>query len=69
VEEGPGLRRSRAFCSMCGSSEIRRHGMAPFGWQEMPDANGRILSLCPDCVRTSLWLIEARLEIDPETGF
>jgi hypothetical protein len=43
--------------------------MAPFGWQEMPDANGRILSLCPDCVRTSLWLIEARLEIDPETGF
>jgi len=39
------------------------------GWQEMPDANGRQLALCPDCVRRNLWLIEARLDIDPGSGF
>ncbi len=43
--------------------------MTPLGWQEMPDASGRKLALCPDCVRRALWMIEARLDIDPETGF
>ena len=41
----------------------------PLGWQEMPDARKRNLALCPDCVRQALWMIEARLDIDPETGF
>lgn len=36
------------------------------GWQEMPDKSGRPLSLCPECVRRQLWLIEARLDVDPE---
>jgi hypothetical protein len=35
----------------------------------MPDANGRPLALCPDCVRRNLWLVEARLEIDPGSSF
>jgi hypothetical protein len=35
------------------------------GWQEIPDANNRVLALCPDCVRRNLWMIEARLDIDP----
>ncbi len=35
----------------------------------MPDSNGRMLALCPECVRRNLWLIEARLDVDPETGF
>jgi len=30
----------------------------------MPDKQNRPLSLCPQCVRQQLWLIEARLEID-----
>jgi hypothetical protein len=38
------------------------------GWQEIPDANGRVMALCPDCVRRNLWLIEARLDIDPGAG-
>jgi hypothetical protein len=38
------------------------------GWQEMPDVNDRKLALCPECVRRSLWLIEARLDIDPGSG-
>ena len=38
------------------------------GWQEMPDANNRQLALCPECVRQNLWLIEARLDIDPGAG-
>lgn len=35
----------------------------------MPDASGRILALCPNCVRRNLWMIEARLDIDPGSGF
>jgi hypothetical protein len=61
--------RSRVFCSSCGASEMRRYGMAPLGWQEMSDKNGRPTALCPTCVRNNLWLIEARLEFDPELGF
>ena len=61
--------RSRVFCSSCGISETRRHGLIPLGWQEMPDVNGRMLALCPECVRRNLWLIEARLDIDPGSGF
>jgi hypothetical protein len=68
TEEPQGL-RNRVFCSSCGSSTTRRQGAAPIGWQEMPDANGRLLSLCPDCVRRNLWMIEARLDIDPGSGF
>jgi hypothetical protein len=60
--------RNRLFCSSCGRSETRRHGVAPLGWQEMPDANGRKMALCPECVRRALWMIEARLDFDPETG-
>ncbi len=59
--------RSRVFCSSCGGSEQRRAGMTPLGWQEMPDSTGRKLALCPDCVRRALWMIEARLDIDPGT--
>jgi hypothetical protein len=40
----------------------------PLGWQEMPDVNGRMLALCPECVRRNLWLIEARLDFDPGSG-
>ena len=61
--------RSRVYCSSCGRWEARRHGLVPLGWQEMKDANDRAIALCPDCVRRSLWMIEARLDIDPETGF
>ena len=61
--------RNRVFCSSCGKSESRRHGLVPLGWQEMPDANGRNLALCPECVRRNLWLIEARLDVDPGSGF
>ena len=43
--------------------------MAPLGWQEMPDATDRKIALCPECVRRALWMIEARLDVDPETGF
>lgn len=68
-EERPGDLRNRVFCSSCGMSAGRRQGLAPLGWQEMPDANGRQMALCPECVRRNLWLIEARLDIDPETGF
>ena len=66
-ERGDDL-RSRVYCSYCGKSEQRRHGMTPLGWQEMPDANNRKLALCPECVRRNLWLIEARLDIDPGSG-
>ena len=60
--------RNRVFCSSCGISEARRHGLVLRGWQEMPDVNGRMMALCPDCVRRNLWLIEARLEVDPGSG-
>lgn len=61
--------RNRVFCSSCGVSEPKRQGIAPLGWQEMPDANGRVLALCSDCVRRNLWMIEARLDIDPDSPF
>jgi hypothetical protein len=60
--------RGRIFCSSCGKSEMRRHGLVPLGWQEMPDVNNRMIAICPDCVRRNLWLIEARLDIDPGAG-
>jgi hypothetical protein len=56
------------FCSSCGTSEPRRGGLSPLGWQEMPDKNNRVLALCPHCVRSNLWLIESRLELDPGLG-
>lgn len=68
MERPEGL-RNRVYCSSCGTSGARRGGAPPLGWQEMPDANGRPLALCPDCVRRNLWLVEARLEIDPGSGF
>jgi hypothetical protein len=67
--EHPVNLRSRVFCSSCGASEPRRHGLLPLGWQEMPDTNKRLLALCPQCVRRNLWLIETRLELDSELGF
>jgi hypothetical protein len=60
--------RNRVYCSSCGISAPKRQGLAPLGWQEMPDANNRTLALCPECVRRNLWLIEARLDIDPGAG-
>lgn len=69
MEERPEGLRNRVYCSSCGMSEARRHGVLPLGWQEMPDANGRRIALCFDCVRRNLWLIEGRLEVDPGAGF
>jgi hypothetical protein len=66
--ESPQGLRNRVFCSSCGISATRRKGRAPLGWQEIPDANERVMALCPDCVRRNLWLIEARLDIDPGAG-
>ena len=68
MAERPEGLRARVFCSSCGASERRRHGQVPLGWQEIPDANDRMLALCPECVRRNLWLIEARLDIDPGAG-
>jgi hypothetical protein len=67
-EESSEHLRNRVFCSSCGNSAPRRRGLVPLGWQELPDANERMLALCPDCVRRNLWLIEARLDIDPGAG-
>jgi hypothetical protein len=47
---------------------MRRGGVVPIGWEEMSDVNDRRIALCPHCVRNNLWLIEARLEIDPGSG-
>ena len=69
MEEHPEGLRGKVFCSSCGMSERRRYGVVPLGWQEIPDANERMLALCPECVRRNLWLIEARLDIDPGAGF
>ncbi len=66
--EHSGALRNRVFCSSCGRFEARRHGLVPIGWQEFPNVNQRFIALCPDCVRRNLWMIEARLDIDPETG-
>lgn len=60
--------RGRIYCSYCGKSETRRHGLAPLGWQEMPDINERKIALCPECVRHQLWLIEGKLDLDPGSG-
>ena len=68
MTERPDNLRNRVFCSSCGRSETRRHGLVPLGWQEMPDASGRATALCPECVRRNLWMIEARLDIDPGSG-
>ena len=69
MEKHSAALRGRVFCSTCGRFETRRHGLVPLGWQEIPDAAGRTMALCPDCVRQSLWMIEARLDVDPEMGF
>lgn len=69
MSEQSGDFRNKVVCSNCGKIETRRHGLVPMGWQEMPDANRRKIALCPDCVRHALWLIEARLDVDPESGF
>ena len=68
MSEQRGDLRNRVYCSSCGRSETRRYDVVPLGWQEMPDANNRRLALCPECVRRNLWLIEARLDIDPGSG-
>jgi hypothetical protein len=68
VSERPDNLRNRVFCSTCGAIAARRRGVVPLGWQELPDVNGRVLALCPDCVRRNLWLIEARLDLDPGAG-
>lgn len=68
MSDQPNDLRNRVFCSSCGRSEQRRHGLIPLGWQEMPDANGSRLALCSECVRRNVWLIEARLDIDPGAG-
>ena len=65
MAEAPSNLRNRVYCSGCGRSETRRYGLVPVGWEEMPEANGRRVALCPECVRRNLWLIEARLDIDP----
>jgi hypothetical protein len=69
ASERPDSLRNRVFCSSCGISGSKRQGLVPLGWQEMPDANGRQMALCPECVRRNLWLIEARLDVDPGSGF
>lgn len=66
--EPQGGLRGKVFCSSCGVSTTRRHGLIPLGWQELSDAGDRTIALCPDCVRRSLWLIEARLDVDPAAG-
>ncbi|MEA2477807.1 MAG: hypothetical protein QOC87_2006 [Actinomycetota bacterium] len=68
MEEHQEHLRNRVFCSSCGRNERRRQGLALLGWQEMPDVNGRNIALCPECVRRNLWMIEARLDIDPGSG-
>ena len=66
--ERPGGLRNRVYCSSCGVTAERRSGIVPLGWQEMHEKNNRRLALCPECVRRNLWLIEARLDIDPGGG-
>lgn len=61
--------RGKVYCSSCGRAESKRNGIVPLGWQEMPDASDRKVALCPECVRRNLWMIEARLDIDPAGEF
>lgn len=68
AEHSDGL-RNRVFCGSCGRSKPRRNGFAPIGWQEMPGREGRTTAMCSECVRHNLWLIEARLDIDPEDPY
>ncbi|MFN2389225.1 MAG: hypothetical protein ABR575_06415 [Actinomycetota bacterium] len=65
AEEGGSGLRNRVSCSSCGVTAARRQGLIPLGWQQINDAGNRTLSMCPQCVRRNLWLIEARLDIDP----
>ncbi|HVL63776.1 MAG TPA: hypothetical protein VM573_01260 [Actinomycetota bacterium] len=69
MAEHPEGLRNRVFCSSCGVFAQRRQGLVPIGWQEMPDKDNRRLALCPECVRRNLWLIEARFDLDPGSGF
>ncbi|MBK5228655.1 MAG: hypothetical protein JJE05_09120 [Actinobacteria bacterium] len=69
MAEYPDGLRNRVFCDACGRSEARRNGLAPIGWQEMPGREGRTMVMCSECVRHNLWLIEARLDIDPEDPY
>jgi hypothetical protein len=69
MQADPSGLRNRVYCSSCGASTQRRNGVAPLGWQEMREHNGREIALCPQCVRRNLWLIEARLDLDPGAGF
>ncbi|CAN5771951.1 hypothetical protein BH18ACT15_BH18ACT15_13320 [soil metagenome] len=59
--------RNRVYCSVCGATSGRRNGLAPLGWQEMPNREQRSTALCAECVRRNLWLIEARLDFNPGT--
>lgn len=68
MAEQPDDLRNRVFCASCGATAQRRNGLVPLGWEEIADANARATALCPACVRRHLWLIEARLDIDPESG-
>jgi len=68
MAEHPSGLRNRVFCSSCGAMAQRRQGLVPLGWQELPDVNARPMALCSECVRRNLWLIEARLDIDPGSG-
>jgi hypothetical protein len=58
--------RNRVQCASCGVFAPRRHGVAPLGWTEFVAEQGRPSALCPACLRRNLWLIEARLDFDPE---
>ncbi len=35
----------------------------------MPDKDNRSMAMCPECVRQNLWLIESRLDVDPENPY
>lgn len=69
MAEHPEGLRNRVFCHFCGRSEPRRNGLAPVGWQEMPSREERTTAMCSDCVRNNLWMIEARLDVDPESPY
>ena len=58
--------RNRVECASCGVSAPRRNGVAPLGWTEFVAEHGRYNALCPVCLRSNLWHIEARLDFDPE---